>query len=59
MIPVAHVSVEGLGYTVYISICMLSQQVHIFKYSEQLARCTYDVCTSQQEAQAILARPLT
>lgn len=42
-VPLAHVYVRDRGYCVYISMCTVTQHVHIFKYNEDKMICEYEV----------------
>ena len=42
-VPLAHVYVRDRDYCVYISMCTVTQHVHIFKYNEQRYTCEYEV----------------
>ena len=41
-VPLAHVYVRDRDYSVYISMCTVTQHVHIFKYNEQRMTCEYE-----------------
>jgi hypothetical protein len=59
IIPIAHVTVAGKrDLNIYISICMLTRNVHIFKYSESRGICSYKVCEDQWEAHHFIEEPL-
>ncbi len=55
---VAHTYVRDRDYTVYISICIQTAQLHIFKYNESLYSCEYEVCANPQDAQKYLEKRL-
>ena len=42
-VPLAHVYVRDRDYCVYISMCTVTQHVHVFKYNEQRYTCEYEV----------------
>lgn len=42
-VPLAHVHVRDRGYCVYISMCTVTQHVHVFKYNEETYQCEYEV----------------
>ena len=42
-VPLAHVYVRDRGYCVFISMCTVTQHVHIFKYNEDTYTCEYEV----------------
>ena len=48
MVTLAHVRVSGRDYYIHISYCIVSQHVHIFKYSDH--RCSYGVFENQEDA---------
>ena len=59
IVPVAHVRVKDTDVNIYVSICMLSRNIHIFKYSEDLSICEFEVCESQAEASRYMELPLS
>jgi len=56
-IPVAHVHVAERDYSVYISVCLASRQLHIFKYNQSY--CDYEVFDSEGSACTWLEKPLS
>jgi hypothetical protein len=42
-VPLAHVHVRDRDYCVYISMCTVTQHVHVFKYNESRYTCEYEV----------------
>jgi hypothetical protein len=59
IIPIAHVSVVGQqDLNIYISICIVTRHVHVFKYSESRGICSYKVCEDQGEAHLFIEAPL-
>ena len=42
-VPLAHVYVRDRDYCVYISMCTVTQHVHVFKYNEHKCTCEYEV----------------
>jgi hypothetical protein len=59
IVPVAHVNVKDTDTNVYVSICMLTRNIHIFKYNEDMSICEFEVCESQAEASRFMALPLS
>ena len=59
MIPIAHVYVRDLGYSVAISMDVITRHLHVFKYSEELCNCEYEVFDTQYECQCYLEKPLS
>lgn len=55
---VAHVAVRDRDYNVYISINTETAQMHVFKYSESLCLCEYELCSNQTEVRLYLAKRL-
>lgn len=56
MIPLAHVQVRDRDYCVYISMCVISRRMHIFKYNE--LSCDYDVFERESDACEFIEQPL-
>lgn len=56
MINIAHVYVKDMGFTAHVSMCLITRQIHIFKYNE--LACEYDVFDSQFLAGQFLEKPL-
>lgn len=59
IVPVAHVNVKDTDTNIYVSICMLTRNIHIFKYNEDMSICEFEVCESQAEASRCMERPLS
>ena len=59
IVPVAHVNVKDTDTNIYVSICMLTRNIHIFKYNEDMSICEFEVCGSQAEASRYMERPLS
>ena len=57
MIPLAHIQVADRDYSVYISLCTVSSQMHIFKYNHLY--CSYEVFAEEGEACWWLEKPLS
>jgi len=57
MIPLAHIQVADRDYSVYISLCTVTSQMHIFKYNDQY--CAYEVFAHEGEACMWLEIPLS
>jgi hypothetical protein len=57
MIPLAHIQVADRDYSVYISLCTVSSQMHIFKYNHLY--CSYEVFAEEGEACRWLEKPLS
>ena len=56
MMALAHVRVADSETCVYISICMTTRNVHIFKYNE--TACDYGIFDSQADACQFINKPL-
>jgi len=56
MVPLAHIEVRDSNYAVYISMCTVTQQMHIFKYNDR--HCSYEVFCEEGEACRWLEIPL-
>jgi hypothetical protein len=56
MMALAHVRVADSETCVYISICMTTRNVHIFKYNDHA--CDYGVFDNQADACHFIARQL-
>jgi hypothetical protein len=56
MITLAHVRVSNSEVNIYISYCVASQNVHIFKYSA--TACDYGVFDNQADACEFIASEL-
>lgn len=59
MINIAHVYVRDKGYSVAISMDVTTRNIHVFKYSEELYTCEYEVFDTQYECQCYLEKPLS
>jgi hypothetical protein len=57
MIPLAHISVSDRDFNVYISLCITSRNMHIFKYNDH--SCDYEVFGSEGAAVQWISKPLT
>lgn len=57
MIPLAHIQVAERDYSVYISLCTVTRQMHIFKYNQLY--CSYEVFAEEGAACRWLEEPLT
>lgn len=53
MVTLAHVRVSDRDYYIHVSYCILSQHVHIFKYSD--TACDYGVFENQEDACRFIA----
>jgi len=49
-ITIAHIHVRDRNYDVYVSMCLSSRHIHVFKYSEAKCHCEYEVFNSHNEA---------
>jgi len=58
IVPIAHVNIADTDTNIYVSICMLTRNIHIFKYNEDLSVCEFEVCESQAEASRYMELPL-
>ncbi len=56
MITLAHVRVKNSEINIFISYCVASQNVHIFKYNSR--GCDYGVFDNQADACAFIEAPL-
>lgn len=54
LIQLAHIHVRDKNYNVYISMCTNTQNMHIFKYSEDLGLCSYEIFGTGDDACAWL-----
>ena len=57
MIPLAHIQVAERDYSVYISLCTVTKQMHIFKYNQSY--CAYEVFCEEGAACRWLEEPLS
>jgi hypothetical protein len=57
IIPLVHIHVSDTGYNVYISMCTVTRNMHIFKYNDQC--CAYEIFHEQGAASRWLELPLT
>ena len=58
MINIAHVHVKDLGYNAFISMDVLTRNIHVFKYSEDRCCCDYEIFETQYECSKYLEEPL-
>jgi len=56
MISIAHVQVKDKGFNAYVSMCLITRTIHVFKYNDLC--CDYDVFDSQLLASQFLQKPL-
>lgn len=56
ILPLAHIHVTDTDYNVYISMCVDSRQMHIFKYNDQC--CQYEIFDTEGEACKFIELPL-
>jgi len=54
--PLAHVAVTGSDYNIYLSVCLNTHTLHIFKYNDVC--CEYEQFDNQEDACVYIARPL-
>jgi len=59
IVPIAHVRIANTDTNVYVSISMQSRNIHVFKYSEDLSICEFEVCDDQSEAARFMELPLS
>ena len=52
----AHVAVTGSDYNIYLSVCITTQTLHVFKYNEVC--CEYEQFDNQDEACEFIRQPL-
>ena len=57
MISIAHVQVKDMGFCAHVSMCLITRNIHVFKYNELV--CDYEVFDSQYLASQYLEKPLT
>jgi hypothetical protein len=58
MMSIAHVKIRDNNYTAYISMCMVTRNIHVFKYDEARGQCDYEVFDCQYLASQWLEKPL-
>ena len=56
MVALAHVHVSERDYNVYISMCTVTHNMHIFKYNEVC--CDYEIFSREDDACTWLENPL-
>jgi hypothetical protein len=56
MINIAHVNVKGMGFNAHVSMCLITRNIHVFKYNDLC--CDYEVFDSQHLASQYLQEPL-
>lgn len=56
MISIAHVQLRDRGFNAYVSMCVITRNIHVFKYNQLC--CDYDVFDSQHLASQFLQEPL-
>ncbi len=56
IVPLAHIHVKDTDYNVYISMCIDTRQMHIFKYNDTC--CDYEVFGTEGEACQFIERPM-
>jgi hypothetical protein len=54
--PLAHIHVAETDYNVYISICLATRHMHIFKYND--TACEYEIFDGQEDACQFISKPL-
>ncbi len=52
----AHVAVTGSDYNIYLSVCLNTHRLHIFKYNDHC--CEYEQFDDQEAACLYIAQPL-
>jgi hypothetical protein len=57
MISIAHVTVKDMGFNAHVSMCLITRNIHVFKYND--LACDYEVFDSQRLASQFLEKPLT
>ena len=57
MISIAHVNVKDMGFNAHVSMCLITRNIHVFKYND--LACDYEVFDSQYLASQFLEKPLT
>ncbi len=50
LVMVAHIHVRDKNYNVYLSICKETHNMHMFKYNEELGRCSYEIFGAAEDA---------
>ena len=56
IVPIAHVTVRDRDYNVYISMCTVTNNMHIFKYNDMC--CDYEIFSQEGDAATWLDKPL-
>ena len=56
MINLAHVYVRDRDYSVFLSMCTTTRNLHVFKYNDR--KCSYEVFESYDECCQHLEEPL-
>ena len=56
MISIAHVNVRDMGFNAHVSMCLITRNIHVFKYNDLV--CDYEVFESQHLASQYLQEPL-
>ena len=56
MLRIAHVHVAGHDYNVYISMCLTTHNMHIFKYNDHA--CDYSIFDNEADACLFIEAPL-
>ena len=56
MINIAHVNVRNMGFNAHVSMCLITRNIHVFKYND--LACDYEVFDSQLLASQYLEEPL-
>lgn len=56
IVTMAHVAVKDSDYNIYLSMCIESRHVHVFKYTDTV--CAYEIFDNQEAACEFIERPL-
>ena len=54
--PLAHIHVAETDYNVYISICLATRHMHIFKYND--IACEYELFDNSEDACEFISKSL-
>jgi hypothetical protein len=57
MISIAHVTVKDMGFNAHVSMCLITRNIHVFKYND--LACEYEVFDSQYLASQFLEKHIT
>ena len=49
-ITIAHIHVRDRNYDVYVSMSLVTRNIHVFKYSEERVVCEYEIFANHNDA---------